>query len=90
MEITIVVNEDDVQKAVTELVIQRALDTVEAQLFGGERYSIIRRLYAEGIKDQTREMLKAHLDDIIDRAVECAGAYIGKKGLKKMIDEEKI
>jgi hypothetical protein len=42
----------------------------------------------DAIKDAVREIVKKHADDIINRAVDAGGLYIGKKGLKKMIDED--
>ena len=49
-----------------------------------------RRIYKEGIAGAVREKVKEHSSDIIDRAVRYAGEYIGKKGLKRMIDEGTI
>jgi len=90
MKITIEIDEDEIRKAVVDLVIDRVADTVEHEIFTDGHYSTMRKLYRDGVQDQTRALLKDHLDDIVSRAVDYAGTYIGKKGLKKMIDEGAI
>lgn len=90
MKITIDIDDEEIRKAVVDLVIDRVAETVEHEIFTDGHYSVMRRLYREGVQDQTRQLIKQNLDDIVNRAVEYAGTYIGKKGLKKMIDEGAI
>lgn len=90
MKITIEIDEEQIRQIVKELVIRNAVSTVEKKLFTDEYGYMDRRIYKEGIAGAVRDAVKAHSDDIIDRAVKYAGEYIGKKGLKKMIDEGSI
>ena len=89
MKITIDIDEQELAEAVKELVIKNAVEDIEHDIYGGKcNYS--RRVYEDAIKDAVRETVKKHADDIINRAVDAGGLYIGKKGLKKMIDEDAI
>lgn len=89
MKITIDIDEQEVAEAVKELVIKNAVEDIEHDIYGGKGY-YNRQVYIDAIKDAARETVKKHADDIINRAVEAGGLYIGKKGLKKMIDEDAI
>ena len=88
MKFTIEVDEKELEKRVLEMLVRNATQDVEEMLQGkGYHY---RRDYTEAIKDAVRETVKKHADDIINRAVDAGGLYIGKKGLKKMIDEDAL
>ena len=89
MKITIDIDEQEVAEAVKELVIKNAVKNIEHDIYGGKGY-YSKRIYVDAIKDAVRETVKKHADDIINRAVDAGGLYIGKKGLKKMIDEDAL
>ena len=89
MKITIDIDEQEIAEAVKELVIKNAVENIEQDIYGG-RGSYSKRVYVDAIKDAVRETVKKHADDIINRAVDAGGLYIGKKGLKKMIDEDAL
>ena len=89
MKITIEINEQEVADAVKELIIKNAVEDIENDIYGG-RGSYSKHVYVDAIKDAVRETVKKHADDIINRAVDAGGLYIGKKGLKKMIDEDTL
>ena len=89
MKITIDIDEREVAEAVKELIIKNAVKDIENDIYGG-RGCYSKHVYVDAIKDAVRETVKKHTDDIINRAVDAGGLYIGKKGLKKMIDEDAI
>lgn len=89
MKITIDIDEREVVEAVKELIIKNAVKDIEYDIYGG-RGSYSKHIYVDAIKDAVRETVKKHADDIINRAVDAGGLYIGKKGLKKMIDEDAL
>lgn len=89
MKITIDIDEHVIADAVKELVIRNAVKSIEEDIYGG-RGSYSKCVYVDAIKDAVRETVKKNADDIINRAVEAGGLYIGKKGLKKMIDEDAL
>lgn len=89
MKITIEVDEKEIAEEVKALIIQNAVVNIENDIYGG-RGSYSKHVYVDAIKDAVRETVKKHPDDIINRAVDYAGTYIGKKGLKKMIDDGDI
>lgn len=89
MKITIEVDEKEIAEEVKALIIQNAVLNIEKDIYGG-RGSYSKHVYVDAIKDAVRETVKKNADDIINRAVDAGGLYIGKKGLKKMIDEDAI
>lgn len=86
MKITIEVDEKEIAEEVKALIIQNAVLNIENDIYGG-RGSYSKHVYVDAIKDAVRETVKKNAEDIINRGVTYAGEYIGKKGLKKMIDE---
>lgn len=89
MIVNIEIDDKEIMDEVMALVVKRAVDSIEQDIYGG-RGSYSKHVYVDAIKDAVRETVKKHADDIINRAVEAGGLYIGKKGLKKMIDEDAI
>ena len=89
MKITIDIDEQEIAQAVKELVIKNAVRNIEEDIYGG-RGTYSKHVYVDAIKDAVRETVKKNADDIINRAVDAGGLYIGKKGLKKMIDEDTL
>lgn len=89
MKITIEVDEKEIAEEVKTLIVQNAVLNIENDIYGG-RGSYSKHVYVDAIKDAVRETVKKHAEDIIGRAVEYGGTYIGKKGLKKMIDDGSI
>ena len=89
MKITIDIDEQEIAEAVKELVIKDAVEDIEHDIYCGKGY-YSKHIYVDAIKDAVRETVKKNADDIINRAVDAGGLYIGKKGLKKMIDEETL
>jgi len=89
VKITIDIDEEEVADAVKELIIKNAVEDIKNDIYGG-RGSYSKHVYVDAIKDAVRETVKKNADDIINRAVDAGGLYIGKKGLKKMIDEDTL
>lgn len=87
MKITIEIGEQEIMEEVKAVVVRNAVKKVEEDLYHDPYGNINRRFYKDAISDAVRETVKKHPDDIINRAVIYAREYIGKKGLKKMIDE---
>ena len=89
MIIKIDIDEQEIADAVKELVIRNAVRNIEEDIYGGRR-TYRKSVYVDAIKDAVRETVKKNAEDIINRAVDAGGLYIGKKGLKKMIDEDTL
>ena len=89
MKFTIEIDEEELDKRVFDMIVRNTVQDVEETLFGG-RPNTYKHIYVDAIKDAVRETVKKHADDIINRAVDAGGLYIGKKGLKKMIDEDAL
>jgi hypothetical protein len=90
MKIAIEIDEQEVADEVKALIIRNAVKKIEEDLYHDPYGNINRRVYKDGITEAVRETVKKHFDDIVNRAVDYAGEYIGKKGLKKMIDDGSI
>ena len=89
MKFTIEIDEEELDNRVFDMIVRNTVQDVEETLFGG-RPNTYKHIYVDAIKDAVRETVKKHADDIINRAVDAGGLYIGKKGLKKMIDEDAL
>ena len=87
MVITIEIDDAEIADEVRDSVVRNAVKYVEEKLYKTEYANYDRRIYHEAIKEAVRETVKKNAENILDRAVNYAGEYIGKKGLKKMIDE---
>lgn len=90
MKITIDIDEQEIMEEVKAVVVRNAVKYVEEKLYKIEYANYDRRIYHEAIKEAVRETVKKNAENILDPAVNYAGEYIGKKGLKKMIDEGTI
>lgn len=90
MKITIEIDDREIAEAVKDTVIRNAVESVEENLYRDEYGNYNRRIYHEAIKEAVRETIKKNAGDIIDRGTAYAGEYIGKKGLKKLIDDGAI
>lgn len=90
MKIAIEIDEQEVADEVKAMIIRNAVKKIEEDLYHDPYGNINRRVYKDGITEAVRETVKKHFDDIVNRAVDYAGEYIGKKGLKKMIDDGSI
>lgn len=89
MIISIEIDDKEIMDEVMALVVKRTVDSIEKDIYG-DRGSYSKHVYVDAIKDAVRETVKKNAEDIISRGVTYAGEYIGKKGLKKMIDEGSI
>ncbi|MBR6705282.1 MAG: hypothetical protein IKI84_01200 [Clostridia bacterium] len=90
MKITIEIDDREITEAVKATVIRNAVQSVEEKLFKDDYGNYDRRMYRDAIKEAVRETVKKNAGDIVDRGTAYAGEYIGKKGLKKMIDDGTI
>lgn len=90
MKITIEFDEQEIAKKAKEIVVQNAVEQIEKDVYGESYNRYHKHVYVDAIKDAVRETIKKNAEDIIDRGVTYAGEYIGKKGLKKMIDDGSI
>lgn len=90
MKVTIEIDEHEIMEEVKAVVVRNAVKKVEEDLYHDPYGNINRRVYKDGISEAVRETVKKNYNDIMNRAVDYAGEYIGKKGLKKMIDEGTI
>lgn len=89
VKIMIDIDLQEIAQAVKELVIRNAVRNIEEDIYG-VRGTYSKHVYVDAIKDAVRDTVKKNADDIINRAVDAGGLYIGKKGLKKMIDEDDL
>lgn len=90
MKIMVEVDEKVIEEEVMRIIVYNAVNTIEDKLYHDEYGNYNRRVYSDAIKGAVRDAVKKNAEDIINRASEYAGTYIGKKGLKKMIDEGTI
>lgn len=90
MKIMVEIDEKVIEEEVMRVIVDNAVKAVEDKLYHDEYGNYNRRVYNDAIKEAVRDAVKKNAEDIINRASEYAGTYIGKKGLKKMIDDGSI
>ena len=82
MKVTIDIPDEDINQAVQALLVQRLAD----QLFG-ERNNYDKHGYQRMLKAAVKDVLADRVDEVVDRAVTYAADYIGKKGVKKIVEK---
>ena len=60
----------------------------ENHLFVDKWGNTDRKVYREAIKSAVRDMMRPHIDDIVERATEAAAYQIEHKGVKKLLEEK--
>lgn len=81
------VDDSKINEAVTSIIVQNAVDEVQAQLFeGGGRYNTMRKMYRETVQSQVRDLIKKNADAIIEKAVDEAARIIARKALPKLLE----
>ena len=80
MTVTIDIPEEEIKAAV----IERVADKLAKNMYNGysEGY-----FYRKDIKEAVREIIKADIGNLSDRAVNAAAKSIENKAIKKMIDQ---
>lgn len=86
MKISITIDEEEIRKAVVDVVIVHAVQEMESRIFTDDRYSAMRRRYKEDVQAKVRDMINAHEEEIIGKAVSEAGAILARKALPKMLE----
>ena len=82
MKVTIDISDEEINQAVQELLVRRLAD----QIFS-ERNSFDKHGYQRMLKEAVKDLLAGHVDEVTDRAVVYAADYIGKKGVKKIVEK---
>ncbi len=82
MKITVDIPDEDIKKEVFDILTHRIADSIFT-----ERYTRDRREYADALRKALTAVLKEHADEIVERCIPRAAEYIGKKGVKKFVDE---
>lgn len=81
MKITIDIP-DDIKKEVFELLTSRIAENIFT-----ERYSYDKNIFKTFLKDAVNKIVKERADEIVERCIPYASEYIGKKCLKKLVDQ---
>ena len=81
MKITIEIPDEEIRKEVFGLLTRRLAD----QIFT-DRWNHDERTYRRMLKDGVKAVLNERSDEIFDRCIPQAVDYIGKKGVKKLVD----
>lgn len=82
MKVIIDIPDDELKKEVFEMLTHRLADQIFA-----DRWNQDERAYRKTLKEAVNAVLKERADDVVDRCISQAAAYIGKKGVKKFADE---
>ena len=81
MKITIEIPDEEIRQEVFRITTQNLADAIF-----DERWSYDKNIFRRLLKDGVNAVLKERSDEIIDRCIPQASDYIGKKGVKKLVD----
>lgn len=81
MKITINIPDEEIKHEVFTLLTNRLAE----QIFT-DRWNYDERAYRKMLKDGINAVLKERSDEIVERCIPQATDYIGKKGVKKLVD----
>lgn len=81
MKIMIEISDDEVRDEVFNLLTRRIAD----QIFS-DRHNLDEYAFRQALKQGVNAVLKERADEIVDRCIPQASAYIGKKGVKKFAE----
>ncbi len=82
MKITIEIPDEDIRQEVCSLLTQRIAECIFTNRYTPDM-STYRRILKEGVN----AVLKDHADEIIESCIPQAASYIGKKGVKKLVEK---
>ena len=82
LKITIEINEEEIRQEVFSILTRRLAD----QIFS-DRLTMDEVIYRKALKDGVNAMLKEHSQEIINACIPQASSYIGKKAVKKIMDQ---
>ena len=85
---TVEFTEQEIRDAVFGLIVRKAAETVEKHLFEDKWGNRDRKICEVAIKSAVRDMMKPHIDEIVERATDAAACQIERKGVKKLLDEK--
>ena len=86
-EVKFAIDEEKLGSRITDELVSQGISTLESEIFGEGRYSMLRRMYKEDLQAEVRKMLKSHEKEIIDRDVTEARVRIVKKGLPQFLEQ---
>ncbi len=82
MKVEIEIPDEEIEVAVFQHVTRRLSDQIFSEL--GNTYE---REFRKFMKDTLRDILRERSDEIVERSLPYVGGYIGKKGVKKLVDK---
>lgn len=82
MKITIDIPDEDIKKEVFDILTRRLADNIFT-----ERYSYDKNIFERIMRNSLNKIMKEKADDIIEMCIPRASEYIGKKGVKKFLDQ---
>ena len=82
MKVIIDIPDDEIKKEVFEILTRRLAD----QIFE-DRWNYDEQAYRRMLKEAVNTVLKERADEIVNCCIPHAAAYIGKKGVKKFVEE---
>lgn len=90
MELKVVIDEKEISEIAVDMLAKRTVAEMKDSLFGESHYNFLRRVYKENVQKEIRDIVKAHEEDIIEKAIGEAARIIAKKALPKYIEKEEL
>lgn len=81
MKITIEIPDEEIKSTVFDLLTKQIANEIFT-----DRWNSDERAYRRMLKDGLNSILKERADEIVERCIPNASEYIGKRGVKKLVD----
>lgn len=88
MKFEVDLNTEQIAQLISDTVVRNAVNELENEIFDDGCYNIARRMYRDNVQGEVRKLIKAHSDEIIEKAIKEASLIIARKALPKLLEKE--
>ena len=86
MKFTIDIDDIVLQNNIQGILVENAVKGIEQKIFNNDSYSYMRKLYRDDIHSNMLTVIRAHEDEIIEKAVAEAASILARKAMPKMME----
>ena len=79
MKLVFDIDEQRINEAVIKALTDETVEQIEKEMYGKDRYGLLRKLYKENVQAEVRAMIKAHETEIVEKAIKEAGVIVARK-----------
>ena len=88
MKFEVDLDTEQITQSISDTVVRNAVNELENDIFDEGHYNFARRMYRDNVQGEVRKLIKAHSDEIIEKAIKEASLIIARKALPKLLEKE--